>query len=248
MWVGVCAPAHTAGLPTCCPNPHRASLPALSPDGQGPDPEAPTTDIRQKCGRAEMRWGDKGSSCDAAGFISNKVTRYLIPFPWSVSSVWSVQGPQTPVPEAGWGRCLVASGNRRQCDLVGSPAHIWGLEHGSLVIRTAAPATLRARVPCGGKKGLSTPPVEDGPGLCPGASGDRSRPLPTLASAPALASPTPGTGSIAFCASPAVPRALGASLSPHPVVPNRSVQLSTPRREASRPSSDTPRKPESKHV
>lgn len=55
--------------------------------------------------------------------------------------------------------------------------------------------------------------MEDGPGLCPGASGDRSRPLPALASAPALASPTPGTGSTAFCASPAVPRALGASLS-----------------------------------
>lgn len=90
----------------------------------------------------------------------------------------------------------------------------------------------------------------DGPGLCPGACGDRSRPLPALASAAALASPTPtsGTGSTAFGASPAVPQALGAGLSPHPLVPNRSVQLSTPRSEASRPTSDTPRKPESKRV
>lgn len=70
--------------------------PLLPPDGRGPDPEAPTTDIRQKRGQAEMRWGDKGSSCDAAGF-SNKVTRYLIPFPWSPVFVCVVSaGPPNP--------------------------------------------------------------------------------------------------------------------------------------------------------
>ena len=82
--------------------------PLLPPDGRGPDPEAPTTDIRQKRGQAEMRWGDEGSSCDAAGF-SNKVTRYLIPFPGLLFlSVWSVQGPHTPVPtnRGQWGKVL----------------------------------------------------------------------------------------------------------------------------------------------
>lgn len=67
------------------------------------------------------------------------------------------------------------------------------------------------------QEGPSTQHVEAGPGLCPEASGDRSRLLPTLASAPALASPTLGTGSTAFCASPAVPGALGAGLSPPPL-------------------------------
>ena len=61
-----------------------------------------------------MRWGDKGSSCDAAGFISNKVTRYLIPFPWSVSSVWSVQGSQTPVPTNRGRLGMVLGGFREQ--------------------------------------------------------------------------------------------------------------------------------------
>lgn len=39
--------------------------------------------------------------------------------------------------------------------------------------------------------GLSSQHVEDGPGLCPGASGDRSRPLPALASPRPLPWPRP---------------------------------------------------------
>lgn len=98
-WGCVCTCPH-GWAPCFLPKPSWGLSPLLSPDGRGPDPEALTTAIRQKRGEgAEMRWGDKGSSCDAAGFISNKVTRYLIPFTWSlVSSVWSVRGPQAPVP------------------------------------------------------------------------------------------------------------------------------------------------------
>lgn len=94
-WLCVHLPTQL-GSPASCPNPHGASLPASPSDwsrSKIPKPPLPTLG-KPWAGRDEV--GGQGSSCDAAGF-SNKVTRYLIPFPWSPVFVCVVSaGPPNP--------------------------------------------------------------------------------------------------------------------------------------------------------
>lgn len=145
----------------------------------------------------------------------------------SVSSMW-VQDSQTPVPIGQLGRELAEI--RGQVPML----PIWEAwpEPGWLCLSEG-----RGSIQWG--KGQH-PHVQDRLGLCPGP----------LVTGPGLSppSPTPGTGSTAFCASAAVPQAVGAGLSPHPLIVNRSVQPSTPRKGSWQPHLRHPKKAESTQV
>lgn len=62
-----------------CVHPILTAPPFLFPGAQGPDPEAPITDIRQKReGWGGQGGGVRGLSCDAAGFISSEIKSKVI--------------------------------------------------------------------------------------------------------------------------------------------------------------------------